>query len=277
MSTIIIDSGGTSSDWAVIDSSGKQTLFSSGGMNPVTADIQAVVRKVLLEHNIANIDKLYMYGAGCSTDKLKSIVKSGLSAIAAPDQIYIETDLVGAAYALCGRQSGIISILGTGSNTSVYNGKYLTKSISSGGYLLGDEGSGFFIGKELIIRYLRKEFTDAEMKILEDGIQLDDSSLLNAIYSAERPNHFIASFASLLNTLSSETREAILKPIFEDFITKRLLPFGKDLDLGLYFCGSIAFHYQKELTLALNSVNLQLRKIIPKPIEALINFHNEYL
>lgn len=277
MSTIIIDSGGTSSDWAIIDSSGKVKRFYSVGMNPVTADIDTIVKDVLSKHKLDQIDKIYMYGAGCSTPELKQKVRSGLSSITDSEHISIETDLLGAANAMCGKNAGVISILGTGSNTAVFDGQKFTKSINSGGFLLGDEGSGYIIGKDLIIKYLRKEFNDSEMSILRNHIQLENTDLINRVYLADRPNHVIASYAEALGKLSSDSRERILIPIFKDFIDKRLLPYGKDLQLGLFFCGSIAFHYQKELSLALNSVNLQLRKIIPKPIEALINFHKENL
>jgi len=277
MTTILIDSGGTSSDWAILDQSEKAKVFTTEGMNPVSADIQSIVDQAISNHSIANIDKIYMYGAGCSTEKLKQVVRNGLSKIADPKHIQVESDLLGAAYALCGRRPGIISILGTGSNTAVFNGQTFSKSIDSGGYLLGDEGSGYMIGKELIMRYLRGGFGDFEMKILRDHIQLDNAELINKVYSAERPNHLIASYAVGLKKLNSDSQESIILPIFKDFIDKRLLPYGKNLQLGLFFCGSVAFHYQKELTLALNSVNLQLVKVIPKPIEALVKFHNEYL
>jgi len=277
MSTIIIDSGGTSSDWAVVDSIGHAEIFTTEGMNPVSANIKSIALEVQSNHKLDNISKIYMYGAGCSTIELKSTVIKGLSSIVDPNQIVVESDLLGAAYALCGRSSGVISILGTGSNTAVFNGHTFTKSIQSGGYLLGDEGSGYMIGKELLKRYLRQEFEEYDMNILKKEMQLGSAELLNTIYSSDKPNHQIASYAAILNKLTPKIKESILVPIFRDFVVKRLLPFGEDLQLGLFFSGSIAFHYQKELTVALNSVNLHAQRIIPKPIEALINFHNEYL
>ena len=277
MSTIIIDSGGTSSDWAIVEKEKAAIQFSTVGMNPVSANVKAIVQQAILEHKLTNIDQIYMYGAGCSTPELNQKVRAGLRLIDDGAEILIHVDLLGAAYALCGPEPGVISILGTGSNTAVFDGEGFVQTLSSGGYLLGDEGSGFEIGKALIIRYLRDEFSELETAKIQQLLGVEKAELINKVYGAERPNHLLASYASVFKELSGETREQILGPIFSRFIEKRLLPFGAHLDKGLFFCGSIAFHYQKELSAALNSVNLQALKIIPKPIEALIQFHTEYL
>ena len=277
MSTIIIDSGGTSSDWAVVGAGKAVVQFSTMGMNPVVADVKSIVQHAISEHKLSGVDQIYMYGAGCSTPALNQIVEDGLRQISNSATIKIDVDLLGAAYALCGHAHGVISILGTGSNTAIFDGKDFVATISSGGYLLGDEGSGFEIGKSLIIRYLRDEFSQTETSMIRQSLGASKNELINRVYAAERPNHLLASYASIFNLLSQETRDRILVPLFTNFIEKRLLPYGSHLDKGLFFCGSIAFHYQKELSAALNSVNLHALRIIPKPIEALIQFHTEYL
>lgn len=277
MAIIIIDSGGTSSDWAYVPDQGETRMFHSKGMNPVTADISSIVKTVIQSQAFDKIDSLYMYGAGCSTKLLKQRVYEGLSLLVDQMKIHIETDLLGAAFALCGRNTGVISILGTGSNTAVFDGTTFIDDIESGGYLLGDEGSGFQIAKTMIISYLRCEYSKQDQQVIQDHIKLSNEDILNTIYSADRPNHQIASYASIVQHLSEDTKNGILKPIFKDFVQKRLLPYGNHLEKGLFFCGSIAFHYQKELSEVLNCFNLQLRKTIPKPIEALVHFHKAKL
>lgn len=277
MSTVIIDSGGTSSDWAIINQSDDILQFSTQGLNPVTADVESVIKKAILEHSLENVEQIYMYGAGCSTPELNAKVKRGLALIGDNLEITINSDLLGAAFALCGREQGVISIMGTGSNTAVFDGQAFIQSIETGGYLLGDEGSGYEIGKALIIRFLRDEFSPSESEIIAKELGQSKSEIINTVYSAHKPNHHIASYASIFKLLTEDTRNQILIPLFINFIEKRILPFKDHLDKDLFFCGSIAFHYQKELSAALNSVNLQARKIIPKPIEALVNYHTEYL
>jgi len=277
MSTIIIDSGGTSSDWAILKESAENIQFSTDGLNPVTADIDSVIKRAMSDNNLHDINQIYLYGAGCSTPQLNAKVKRGLSLIGNDIKIVINSDLLGAAYALCRHKPGIVSILGTGSNTSVYDGQAFVESIETGGYLLGDEGSGFVIGKELLIRYLRDGFSKSESEIVARHLEMSKSDILNTVYTERKPNHLIASYASIFRHLSQETRDEIVMPLFNDFVTKRILPFEDHLDKGLFFCGSIAFHYRKELSAALNSVNLQPHKIIPKPIEALIQYHKEYV
>lgn len=277
MKSIIIDSGGTTSDWALLDNGRLLDSFVTEGMHPMKNDITSTINKAFDTHTtLKEADVIHFYGAGTSSEPLINRIRKAFTGKITPDSLLIESDLLGAARALCGTGEGIVCILGTGSNSALYDGNALTKFIPSGGYLLGDEGSGYQLSKTLIINYLRDKLSSDSSLIIQQYLKEKDIDLLTAIYTSQKPNAFIASFTQLLSLLSETDRRNCIVPCFDEFIQKRILPIY-ETGIGLYFTGSIAHHFKKELAEALKTVNLQIEKVEPKPIEALINYHIENL
>ncbi len=278
MKTIIIDSGGTTSDWAVLEQGHVIDVFVTEGMHPMKNELNSIVNNTFSAHqSLKGANTIHFYGAGTSSKHLINRIRESFKDQAiASQQLHIESDLLAAARALCGNNQGIVCILGTGSNSALYDGVSLTKWVSSGGYLLGDEGSGYHLSKTMIINYLRGMLSEESTSILRKHFEDNDVDLLTAIYTSVNPNAYIASFTQLLSLLSETDRHNCIAPCFDEFIQKRILPLYES-GIGLYFTGSISFHFKKELEEALKTVNLQSEKVEPKPIEALIEYHIENL
>ena len=273
MLELIIDSGGTKSDWVLLNGSSMIAQFTTEGMNPVRGDIDQVLSTVSFSE-YPDIAEVHFYGAGCSSESLCKKVSTAFSSKLPDSVIRIETDLLAAARALCQDQPGIIGILGTGSSICRYDRGLITDNVPSGGYLIGDEGSGFCIGQAIIRLHLRGNLSSEERQFVQELHTGTD--LLTHLYSHGQPNALIASFSKSLSRFSSLRRQEILKPLFCKMIEKRLIPLNVQSSDKIYFVGSIAFHYQKELQDALNSFNLQVEKIASSPIEGLIQYHIEH-
>ncbi|WP_315821766.1 hypothetical protein [Paraflavitalea speifideaquila] len=110
-----------------------------------------------------SVDAVFYYGTGCSNPDNAKLVKKAISNVFRGVEVMVTHDLFGAARALCGREKGIACILGTGSNSAYYNGKKIVKNSPGLGYVLGDEGSGAYLGKKVLQYYLYNTF-DEELR-----------------------------------------------------------------------------------------------------------------
>lgn len=158
MKILIADSGSTKTHWCLVDEGGAELHFSSEGYNPNYLTREYLVdslRKALpAGFDPLQVTHLHFYGAGCSTDRY-DFMRTALSDIFVTAQIEIAMDLLASARALLGREAGLAAILGTGTNSCLYDGECITHNIDSLGFILGDEGSGGYIGKSLLSDYIR--------------------------------------------------------------------------------------------------------------------------
>ena len=143
---LIADSGSTKTDWCLGNTKTNSRAVRTGGINPFhqsVDEIKEVIASTLIPQlgDTTEFTTIYFYGAGCIPEKT-NIVKTALAQNFPKANILVESDLLGAAHALCGKTAGIACILGTGSNSCFYDGKKITANISPLGYILGDEGSG---------------------------------------------------------------------------------------------------------------------------------------
>src|SRR6056297_1509506 len=155
---IVADSGSTKTNWSIVEKDKIISSFKTRRLNPYFANNELITRELNIHFsdtvNQNHIKNIYLYGAGFSSEQTKQIIVKGCKNFFTNAQINIETDLLGAARAIFDNQEGIITIMGTGSNTGVYNGEEISCHINSLGFALGDEGSGAHLGKLLIIDYL---------------------------------------------------------------------------------------------------------------------------
>ena len=158
---LIADSGSTKTVWCLLEGK-KKKLIQTQGISPYflsVADIKVILETELLPKmkKITPIE-IYYYGTGCSNPANIQIVKKAIKAVFPKAVISVESDLMGAAKALCGKGKGVACILGTGSNSCYFNGKKIIKNSPGIGYILGDEGSGAYLGKKVIQHYLYNTF-----------------------------------------------------------------------------------------------------------------------
>ncbi len=278
MAFLIADSGSTSCDWCLVTDNKKQKI-STIGISPyfLSEDaIQKVFQSVLQKTKSVHITHIYFYGTGLNNANNASTIKAILKIVFPKTKIEIQTDLLGAARAMFQKEKGIACILGTGSNVGFYNGKQITKSSPALGYVLGDEGSGAYLGKKVLQYYLYKTFDD-ELKLnFEKKYRLDKTAILQQTYKQPLPNKFLASFTNFLSDNRGHYMvENIIEDGLHDFIYQHLYKIGESWTYPISFTGSVAFAFKDVIKELFHVYELKLGKIIKKPIDGLIEYHKQ--
>jgi glucosamine kinase len=274
---IIVDGGSTKADWEVVFPDGRRELHSTAGFNPFFHDaqhIEGVLRKNFTQEvEVDKVKQVYYYGAGCSDKMRCAIVKLGLTPVFPNAQIEVEHDLLASARAACGTKAGIACIIGTGSNTCLYDGKEITDNVTNMGYLLGDEGAGSHFGKLIMRAYFYRELPDDIEAKFEAEFGKDKRHFLNKMYG-ESPNVYLASFAKFFAANHKHFYiQKLVGEAFTELVERHILKYENCHKLPVCFVGSIAFHFKDILKVILEEHELKLGKIIQKPIDKLVEFH----
>jgi len=114
--------------------------------------------------------------------------------------------------------------------------------------------------------------SDRDQFIQKHGKDL--ATILGNIYTSERPNYKVASYAAFLKDTEPEYKNYILERVFDDFIKQRISRIKKTADFPLNFVGSIAFHFQDILKSVCKLNGYEVDQIIEKPIDQLKTFHS---
>lgn len=276
---LIADSGSTKTDWRIIDVNKKIHQAQSEGFNPNydSGNFVASVQQQLLPTLTDTTTLVYFYGAGCSTDLNQTIAHKTLSGLFPQAVIHVHHDLLAAARALCGHQPGIACILGTGSNACFYNGDKITGNTVNLGYLLGDEGSGYYLGKTLLMAYLHQELPDDLAKRFAKRYpNTSREEILENLYHKPYPNRYLASFTKFL--FDYQKQPVIYRLIyncFEEFFDKYILKLNNPAQHPVHFVGSVAFYFSNILRQVANDKNLRTGNILETPIAGLTLYHEE--
>lgn len=286
MITLIVDSGSTKTSWCFAflpdtkSADGARTVTTEG-LNPAVMSAEEVEEKVskALNHclqslsiSAADVDNVFFYGAGCIAGRA-GVVSESISSILVDARIYVADDLLGAARALCGHKAGIACILGTGSNSCLYDGKNIVAHTPALGYVLGDEGSGAVLGRKFLNAVLKQTLPENIRKRFLQESGLDMAEVINRVYRSPAPNRFLASMSKYIHGYldEKEVRDIVIDN-FEDFIRNNILAYGDEFRT-INVVGSIAYHYKEQLTEAASRNGFQIGKIIKSPIEGLIEYH----
>ena len=275
---LIADSGSTKTDWVLVDENLNRHSFSTSGINPffITAE---QIENILATQIHIGIDKtlikqIYFYGAGCSDETRCAIVSDGLKKFFSNASIEINHDLLGAARALCGTKKGMTAILGTGSNSCLFDGEKIIWQIPSLGYILGDEGSGAYIGKNFIAAYLYREMPDDLLKALDKESAMKKEEILSALYHAEMPSGYLAGFMPLVqHHIAHPFVFSLVKKCFEDFFDHHICRYTSYKEIPMHCTGSVGFYFSDILKTVALEKNIRLEKIIKKPIDSLVDYH----
>lgn len=286
MITLIVDSGSTKTSWCFAflpdtkSADGARTVTTEG-LNPAVMSAEEVEEKIAkaLNHclqslsiSAADVENVFFYGAGCIAGRA-GVVSESISSILVDAKIYVADDLLGAARALCGHKAGIACILGTGSNSCLYDGKNIVAHTPALGYVLGDEGSGAVLGRKFLNAVLKQTLPENIRKRFLQESGLDMAEIINRVYRSPAPNRFLASMSKYIHGYldEKEVRDIVIDN-FEDFIRNNILAYG-DKFRTINVVGSIAYHYKEQLTEAASRNGFQIGKIIKSPIEGLIEYH----
>ncbi|MCH5175064.1 MAG: ATPase [Prevotellaceae bacterium] len=281
---LIADSGSTKTAWCMVNSkTTEQHAICTQGINPFhqnEEDICAILRHELYPHiaeNTVDIEHIFFYGAGCTKEKSQIVANALRNAISPTAKINVESDMLGAARAVCGHQKGIVCILGTGSNSCYYDGRDLHSGIPALGYILGDEGSGAYIGRRLVSDILKCQLDeDIRIKFFEETKETE-ATIIQKVYRSPFPNRYLASLSLFCHRHRTHPSiHSLLLDCFSQFFVRNILPAPWSHSPALHtvhFVGSIAYYYQAELTEAALTCGIKLGTIVQSPIKGLIQYH----
>lgn len=278
---IVVDSGSTKADWRVIDSKGVKEV-SSIGLNPVFRSTEFMRQETHSVFTAAgvNLEKaqdVFFYGAGCWDQLRKQKVVDGLSQVFENARINVYHDLLGAARSVCGKEAGIACILGTGSNSCLYDGEDVIDNVTNLSYLLGDEGSGTHLGKRLIRAYFYRELPQDLREAFDERFPGGTDAILNRIYGPETPNVYLASFTRFLSEhIDHVFVQRLIYLSFAEFIDRHVRKYKGHIRLPVSFIGSIAYHFQNIMRVVLEERAMTCGQFIQKPIDNLVVFHQKH-
>lgn len=302
---LIVDSGSTKTDWVVADSAKDYTKIKTGGINPVVQSEEQIRQNI--QHELLqkmhgeglraeSVERIHYYGAGCIPEKTHIIKEVLRQTFANAHTIEVESDLLGAARSLCGRQPGIACILGTGSNSCLYDGNEIVAHTPALGFIIGDEGSGAAMGKAFINGILKGWLPEKLKERFLEERRLDVAGIIEAVYKLPSPNRFLASCSEFVARHMGECPQLreMVEANFDSFICKNILPYleaenqasqtklecqnrqqkiSDNSSLVINAVGSVAYFYSAELANAVTRRGLKVGRIEKGPLDGLVNFH----
>lgn len=276
---LIADSGSTKTDWAAVEEGKIISRIQTKGMNPffqteeeMTTELENVLLPQLEQKLVTSA---YFYGAGCTVEKSPIVAEVLRKTLKITQNVEVHSDMLGAARGLCGRDHGIVCILGTGSNSCLYDGQGLIANVSPLGFILGDEGSGAVLGKLLVGDLLKNQLgEDLKEKFLKQ-YNLTPSEIIDRVYRKPFPNRFLASLSPFIaENIHIPAIRKLVKDSFLAFLRRNVMQYDKHQIYKVNFIGSIAYYYKEILTEAVEECALHMGKIMRAPMEGLIEYHN---
>lgn len=272
---LIIESGSSKTLWAFIQESGIQ-VAETNGINPTTQPghhfhFGANFPKPLFY----SVTRTFFYGAGVNTPETINAVKNELTLAGIQGHVEVFPDVTGAARAACMHEEGLVCILGTGSNICYYDGQQVFGHTPALGYVLGDEGSGFAMGRAVLQSFFYNTMPPMvkEKFIHRYNLYLED--VLEQVYKKPGGNAYTASFALFLSEVDDAWKNILLEKIFEEFVVNKILTHPKAGQVPLHFTGSVAYYFQDSLQNVLQKFGLKAASIFQNPLEKLIIYHQE--
>ncbi len=278
MIQLIADSGATKAEWQLLNGKKSKTIFTQG-ISPYflnTEQIkQLLARELLPLIKNSKVDVVHYYGTGCANPDNAKIVKKALTQSFSGAEVNVTHDLMGAARALCGNEKGIACILGTGSNSCYYNGKKIVKNSPGLGYVLGDEGSGAYLGKKVLQYYLYNTFDDDLRARFDAAYVTNTNEILENVYKKPLPNRYLATFAKFLaDNRGHYMIENIIEDGLNDFFFSHLCKYGEIWKMPVSFTGSVAYGFKDVLIELCKTYEFELGRVLKNPMEGLVEYHS---
>ncbi|MES2794738.1 MAG: N-acetylglucosamine kinase [Bacteroidota bacterium] len=278
MSILIAESGSSKTDWRLIDNEGNISQFKTLGFNPYYQEEESIFLEVsenVIPYIKIEINKIFYYGTGITNADKSRIIQNVFERAFSNATIEINDDMVAAARSLCGNEAGIACILGTGSNSCFYDGQKIANQIPPLGFWLGDEGSGGYLGKELIKKYIRKELSDEiQQKFIKKFGNLERTEILDRAYKQPFPNRYFAGFSKFLfDNRADPTIYLIVLEAFSQFFEKSVVKYPNYQNYKVHFTGSVAFYYSDILRKTATKYGVTIGVILESPIAGLVLYH----
>lgn len=278
---IIADGGSTKTNWCLINDSGKKIYFNTEGYNPyfVSSDyiVSSLKKGLPKDLPFSEVKEVNYYGAGVHNEEKAAIVAMAIRQVFSQSQVFVGHDLLAAARALLRDKAGFAAILGTGTNTCIYDGTDIVTNIDSAAYILGDEGSGCYIGKKLLTDYVRGYMPEDVREIFWETFKLSPDDVMDAVYTKPLANRFCASFSKFVYdiTVNMEYSRGLVESSFNDFF-KNLVVHYPDYQKYSFNCiGSVAYNFRNVLEETAQEYGMEFGRIVRSPIDDLVKFHQE--
>ncbi len=276
------DSGATKTDWGIGTGETDFRPIRTDGINPfhqTEEHIRNIISGQLLPQlpsGAGDISHIYFYGAGCTPDKSDTVARNLHRIFSSSIEIYVGSDMLGAARALYKHTKGIACILGTGSNSCLYDGEKIIDNIPPLGYVLGDEGSGAYLGKRFIGDCIKRRLPQELLEGLLEEYKLTVPEILNNVYRMPEANRYLAGFSPYIHKVKSNPEvHGFLIDCFNSFFQRNVCPYGNEWTVS--FVGSIAWYFQEEIRESAKANGLITALFAKSPIRELTAFHFDNL
>ena len=288
---LIIDAGSTKMEWILMDGNVVKQRFQTEGFNPNYADRQCLENIINLvetrfiaspddkllfprRDKSASLQTMHYYGTGCGNEQNCLLIKEVFQHHFPDAEIHVIHDLMAACHAVLGHEKGIACILGTGSNSCLYDGKDIIERAISLGYLVGDEGSGMHIGKEVVRSYFYGFMPENLRQKFDAEYPLDLKDFIQHLYHDGPPSKYLASFAKFAGEhQDSPFIHELVTGCFKAFVEAFVLRFGGCKEMKVSFVGSVAYHFQDILKECLSDYGLMIGEVYQAPAEGLIRYY----
>ena len=294
---LIADSGGSKTDWALVslptDTHKYVLKVRTQGLNPFHQSKDVILKALeeelmpalykaaeqsgtfSKEYDIAEkVKQIAFYGAGC-TKALSPIVGEALAVAFPSASIKVESDLLGAAHAVCGHEEGIACILGTGANSCLYDGEHIVANIPPLGYILGDEGSGAVLGKMLLNGIFKGDLSAEIRDLYLEWSGLTYPEIIDKVYRQPLANRFLASSSKFIKeNLQYAELEGLVRYNFDTFFKKNILKYTVSSIRVISAVGGIASAFEEQFRASADSFGYQVGKVLSSPIDGLIEYYS---
>jgi len=279
----IIDGGSTKCDWVILENSGKPHLKTTTlGFNPNIINPDFIMKEIDRNPELFflknHIEKIFFYGSGCGTEANAKKVEDEFVKIFPQAEVRIKEDMTAAAYAAYNGKPAMVCILGTGSNSCFFDGEKIRVDLPSLGFLIGDEGSGSALGKNLLRRFFMKKLPqDLERGFINTYNLTIDEAIKN-MYHNPRANAYLGEFNKFIAEHKSHSYfQNMVFDEMKNFLDYQVLPYKEAGEVEINFIGYIAYIYEDILRSGAAELNLTIGKVVQKPIESLVDYHKKYI
>ena len=275
---LVADSGSSKTDWLLEVPGNIPKDYITEGLNPYFKTEREIIKILQAQANdlvkqSGQIDEVYFFGAGCSSPDRRETLSNALSFVFPKSYISVDSDLLGSAYSTCGHHKGLCCVLGTGSNISFFDGEDIFEGKHGLGFVLGDEGSGNWFGKQLVTDFLYGKMPADVRRAFAREYPINKEIIMENVYQKKGANTYLAMFANFLSTIrDSEYAKAVIRKGFLDFIETNIKTYPEYHTYKCHFVGSVAYHFSDELKALCKQHEIEVGKIIQKPIKDLFEF-----
>ena len=269
---LVCDSGSTKADWLYANGDSEEAVRTDG-INPVR-DAGESINRIVASLPDWKPECIYFYGAGC-IEPYSASVRKALQERFPKALVSVESDLLGAARALFGHEEGIACILGTGSNSCLCKDGQIKANVPPMGYILGDEGSGAVLGRQLVSDIVKGQLSQELKDAFMEEFQLTPALIVENVYRKPAANRFLASLCPFLSKHRDyDEIQRLLASEFERFLRRNVLLYNRP-DLEIRYVGSISVHFEHELRNVHAKMGLKMGDVLASPVKKMMFFHHK--